>query len=74
MSNQSLRLGGSDNLTEQASFLLSRGHRLLTTGARSYCFRTAEDLERTQGLLSWSIVPMEADKSVWGLFTWEGRR
>lgn len=67
-------LPGDASLDKQASFLLSRGYRLLATGARSQCFRKAEELERTQGLLSWTITPFAPDKSVWGLFTREGRR
>lgn len=67
-------LPGNAPLDKQASNLLSTGFRLLATGARSQCFRKAEEMERTQGLLSWAIAPFSPDKSVWGLFTREGRR
>jgi len=44
------------------------GHYPYVTGSKSFCMRKAEELERTQGLKSWTVAPLDPEKGVWGLF------
>jgi len=44
------------------------GHYLYARGSKSFCMRLGEELERTQGLTSWTVAPLNADKGIWGLF------
>jgi hypothetical protein len=44
------------------------GHYLYARGTKAECMRLGEEIERTQGLKSWMVAPLNADKDIWGLF------
>lgn len=44
------------------------GRYLYAKGTKAHCMRLGEELERTQRLTSWTVAPLNADKSIWGLF------
>lgn len=44
------------------------GHYLYARGTKAECMRLGEDLERTQGLRSWTVAPLDAGRGIWGLF------
>lgn len=50
------------------SALPKRGIHLCVKGSKSFCMRTAQELERTKGLKAWTVMPLDRDKGIWGLF------
>jgi hypothetical protein len=44
------------------------GRYLWAKGTKAHCMRLGKELERTQGLKSWTVAPLDADKGIWGLF------
>ncbi len=46
----------------------TRGIHLYVKGSKSFCMRTAKELERTKGLKAWTVMPLDRDKGIWGLF------
>jgi len=44
------------------------GRRKYASGSKAECMRLGVELERTQGLTSWTVAPLDADKGIWGLF------
>jgi hypothetical protein len=41
--------------------------KLCAKGSKSFCMRKAEELER-QGLKSWTVMPLDRENDIWGLF------
>jgi len=44
------------------------GHYLYARGTKAECMGLGQELECTQGLTSWTVAPLDADKGIWGLF------
>lgn len=44
------------------------GRHPYAKGTKAHCMRLAQELERTQGITSWTVAPLDAAKGIHGLF------
>lgn len=44
------------------------GRQMYARDSKAECMKLGEELERTHGLRSWTVAPLDARKGIWGLF------